>query len=553
MEEKRRVSFSIENLAVNTKGIPDCEIGPNGGRLLWFVPYDLKISDNNTINWESKDIVGRIEKLYSYTNTDRRLSLSFKLLMDFPPQFNEYFNKNTGNYRDLVSYIQGCVNNQIDIPDSSTEEKINKEEPKLPKKNVPNINIKPEIYFDNDIHIIDTSYDNDRPEKLNKDYESLVNSLVEKIINAINIDNKKLKITILGQASSLYLNDYNAALAFRRCNALMFDIINRYNLSKLSKTVLPNIDLGSHNSSERFDGSRNPSIKITKQNFNTVIILTDVNNCITFNLQGFGEEISSTVNVILPESSDELVKEQLYNLKARKERNARVSDINYIGDIITSDVNINTNVNTSNINTVTLGVNQPQIRKIPCDIDYLDFQTRAIDSKIKSAFDNINYLAPVFHSQTPYDFVKRYLFLQQITRPGSTEDRINQIGGNSVFGKMPVIVIKLYDFIYSKAICSSINFSFDDATWDFNPEGMGAIPMSCSVTMDMALIGGQSLSGPIDKLQTADDFNFLATSTYESDDDYYESYSTWRARRQENQQNKLNEARKKEENKSQKK
>jgi hypothetical protein len=143
--------------------------------------------------------------------------------------------------------------------------------------------------------------------------------------------------------------------------------------------------------------------------------------------------------------------------------------------------------------------------------------------------------------------------LQQITRPGSTDDRINQIGGNSVFGKMPVIVVRLYDFIYSKAICRSINFSFDDATWDFNPEGMGAIPMSCNVTMDMALIGGQSLSGPIDKLQTADDFNFLATSTYESNDGYYESYSTLRARKQEIQQNKLNEARKKEENKNQKK
>jgi hypothetical protein len=556
MEEKKRVSFSIENLAVNTKRIHDCEIGPNGGRLLWFVPYDLKISDNNTINWESKDIVGRIEKLYSYTNTDRRLSLSFKLLMDFPPQFNEYFNKNSGNYSELVSYIQGCVNTQIDIPDDLTEEKDNKEGPKLPKKNVPNINEKPTIYFDNDIDTINETISANYEftgNGLNKDYRSDVVNLADKIIEAINVNNKKLKINILGQASSLYLNDYNAALALRRCNALMFDIIKEYNISKEPKPILDKIQLGNFSQTERFDGTTTKSIKITKDEFDTLITLTDEKGLITFTLQGFGEERSNTTQNIPINATDSKIKEILDNPKAKRERNARVSDINFVGDIIVGNQPTVVNSGTTTANTVTLGVNKPQVRKIPCDIDYLDFQARAIDTKIKSAFDNINYFAPVFHSQTPYDFVKRYLFLQQITRPGSTEDRINQIGGNSVFGKMPVIVIKLYDFIYSKAICSSINFSFDDATWDFNPEGMGAIPMSCSVTMDMALIGGQSLSGPIDKLQTADDFNFLATSTYESDDDYYESYSTWRARRQETQQNKLNEARKKEENKSQKK
>jgi hypothetical protein len=51
--------FSIENLAWRTSSrpgftydeLPVCEKGPNGGRVMWFPPYDLKFSDSSTANW----------------------------------------------------------------------------------------------------------------------------------------------------------------------------------------------------------------------------------------------------------------------------------------------------------------------------------------------------------------------------------------------------------------------------------------------------------------------------------------------------------------------
>jgi hypothetical protein len=537
LDEKKRVSFSIENLAVNKKGIPDCEIGPNGGRLLWFVPYDLKISDNNSINWESKDIVGRIEKLYSYTNTERRLSLTFKLLMDFPPQFKEYFEQDTTNYTNLVSYIQGCLNtNNNSTPQVNQTQVITTPTINQPKTKIPSITVKPIVYFDNDIDIIDSSYEFTN---LNKEYDKDIDLLVEKLIENINVNRKKIQIKILGQASSLYLSDYNAALSFRRSKAIMLDIIERYNNSQLDKSILPNIVLENFNPNERFNYIKKEDVLRGVNN-----LINESKGYVKFLLGGFGEEPSNSTQVIPVDATDFEKNKIINDIKAKKERNSRVTDVEFIGDINISDnTTTSSNITQNTDSTVTLGNdNNINIVNIPCDDDYLDFQARNITDRIKSSFDNFKYLTPIFHSQTPYDFVKRYLFLQQLTRPGSTEDRINQIGGNSVFGKMPVIVIKLYDFIYSKAICNSINFSFDDATWDFNPEGMGAIPMSCTVTMDMVLIGGQSLSGPIDKIQTADDFNFLSTSTFESN--YYQSYSIDKAKQQEINQEKLNQNKK---------
>jgi len=81
---------------------------------------------------------------------------------------------------------------------------------------------------------------------------------------------------------------------------------------------------------------------------------------------------------------------------------------------------------------------------------------------------------------------------------------------------MPVFILRYGDFIHSKAIAKSINFDIQESTWDLNPEGMGAIPLICNVTMDLMLLGGQSLAGPIDKIQTANDSAFIANTSFNS-------------------------------------
>lgn len=87
--------FSIENLAwkgmftpgstsYDTNGLSKEQKGPFGGRIMWFPPYDLKFSEQVSTNWNETSFIGRGENIYTYTNTQRDGSLSFKLLIDHP-------------------------------------------------------------------------------------------------------------------------------------------------------------------------------------------------------------------------------------------------------------------------------------------------------------------------------------------------------------------------------------------------------------------------------------------------------------------------------------
>ena len=92
----KKYMFSIENLAwktSNVKGfqvsdLPACERGNNGGRVMWFPPYDLKISEQNNAKWEPNTFVGRPEPVYTYQNTERNGNISFKVVVDHPSIMN---------------------------------------------------------------------------------------------------------------------------------------------------------------------------------------------------------------------------------------------------------------------------------------------------------------------------------------------------------------------------------------------------------------------------------------------------------------------------------
>ena len=92
----KKYMFSIENLAwktSNLKGfqvsdLPACERGNNGGRVMWFPPYDLKVSEQNSATWEKNSFVGRPEPIYTYQNTERTGQVSFKVVVDHPSIMN---------------------------------------------------------------------------------------------------------------------------------------------------------------------------------------------------------------------------------------------------------------------------------------------------------------------------------------------------------------------------------------------------------------------------------------------------------------------------------
>jgi hypothetical protein len=97
----KKYMFSLENLAwrtSNTPGLtvadlPVCERGPNGGRVMWFPPYDLKFSETVSATWKGNDFIGRPEPIYTYSNTSRSGSLTWKIVVDHPSVLNVIVNK----------------------------------------------------------------------------------------------------------------------------------------------------------------------------------------------------------------------------------------------------------------------------------------------------------------------------------------------------------------------------------------------------------------------------------------------------------------------------
>jgi hypothetical protein len=92
----KKYMLSIENLAWKSSTIPGftvndlpySERGPNGGRVMWFPPYDLKVSEQNTAKWEENSFLGRPEPIFTYQNTTRSGQLSFKIVVDHPSVLN---------------------------------------------------------------------------------------------------------------------------------------------------------------------------------------------------------------------------------------------------------------------------------------------------------------------------------------------------------------------------------------------------------------------------------------------------------------------------------
>ena len=115
--------LSIENLAWRTSSrpgfrvddLPACEIGPNGGRIMWFPPYDLSYSDTSQARWEGTSFIGRPEPVYLYKNTERSGSLSFKIVVDHPSILNVLVQKELEKEsaseatKIIDSFFAGCL------------------------------------------------------------------------------------------------------------------------------------------------------------------------------------------------------------------------------------------------------------------------------------------------------------------------------------------------------------------------------------------------------------------------------------------------------------
>lgn len=123
----KKYMFSIENLAWRTSSrpgftwddLPACEKGPNGGRVMWFPPYDIKFSDSSSASFNSTSFLGRPEPIYTYKDTTRKGNISWKIIVDNPSVVNLLVDKQLKGIDNpkinsiLDSFFAGCVKYDI--------------------------------------------------------------------------------------------------------------------------------------------------------------------------------------------------------------------------------------------------------------------------------------------------------------------------------------------------------------------------------------------------------------------------------------------------------
>ena len=515
--------FSIENLAsevirddtkkvaylndiFNTE-LPLCEAGPAGGRVMWFPPYDIKLHEQSLARHESTVFLGRSEPIYTYTNSERIATLTFKLIIDYPPQAIGRNHKNAAEF--FAFGDEGFVSNEpITIGDKEKRlTEVNKELEDynvVTELNEPNINPAPDVtyYFPNDEpktsedstsiqNWINHGYEDGNEDinevdgkdfALNGFFEDEIYLAIDEMLHEDNFD--FIKIEIVGSATVLYNGEgllgnpskavYNKALGFRRAEAAREYI----------KTTFSQIY---------------PERKLTNNKF---IIASD-------GLERATDDTSTA--------------ESIPSINAKTYRNAVIR------------FKRNTDVNTSVTELTSTQIQEKKLLETERDELLRDlekakanalksqtclFKPYTISDGIIKGFESFetNKFQPVFHSQTPEDFHRRLTFLQQCTRQGRAIIKKNENGTNSaknaVFGKQPVQILRLGDFFHTKIIIDNISFDYQDAPWDLNPEGFGMQFMIAEINIQMKIIGGQSLKAPIDMLQNAVSFNYYANSTF---------------------------------------
>lgn len=119
----KKYMFSLENLAWRTgyrpgyrvSDLPACEQGPNGGRIMWFPPYDLSFNEDTRPSFNETTFLGRPEPIYTYKNTSRSGTLKWKIVVDHPSILDLIVNKVLANEGDrekvdsiVDSFFAGC-------------------------------------------------------------------------------------------------------------------------------------------------------------------------------------------------------------------------------------------------------------------------------------------------------------------------------------------------------------------------------------------------------------------------------------------------------------
>jgi hypothetical protein len=554
--DNKNLMFSIENLAVLTvkdneknigiindeygSQIPISEVGPFNGRIMWFPPYDLQLNETANSKFDAISMVGRNEPIYTYMNSERSTTLSFTLLVDYPQHLINYMGEK--DYKreiakfftfggDIITTDDNIVGIEKDIRETENkldelkQTSIKNQEP--PDFNAPTIS----FYFGNNLprenevnNIFDTMYaggyevidgllsriDGSGSTGLNKEvyyYAGLEQITPNQYV--LNILDGFSQYTATGTTNPSPLNT----------PCTLNDILSKFNNEDIKNYYGIYVE---SNTSKL--GSTADNLKLSERRIAAVKKLISERLKIMFpDNNGF---ISDIFLSELPKGEKDADPngnsiENINMPEVKENRNATITFAHNVKSASATEVTTDKQQEIADLQKKLDGLNL-KLNKAKNKVDNI-FEERTKESKaIFDTFEGIkgNYYQPAYHSQTPEDFHKRLTFLQQCIRQGSAKrfDLIDEDGvlraKNSVFGRQPFSILRIGDFFHTKVIIENVTIDYNDTTWDMNPEGFGMQPMIAKVTLQMKVLGGQSLSGPIDALQNAATFNYYANSTF---------------------------------------
>lgn len=161
----KKYMFSIENLAwkdsIDSIIEGTSQEGPNGGRIMWFPPYDITFNETTSVNLNSEVFIGRGEPVYTYSNTERNGTLNFKIIVDHPSIINYYKQDGFGidgkkiEEEDYLRFFAGKDVIPLQIGNEKIEENIERENEK-PTNQIKTAKFK--VYFPNNYSGINDGY-----------------------------------------------------------------------------------------------------------------------------------------------------------------------------------------------------------------------------------------------------------------------------------------------------------------------------------------------------------------------------------------------------------
>ena len=561
--------LSIENLAWRTSNmtqdLPNCEKGPSGGRVMWFPPYDIRVDESVTARWNTNDFLGRPEPIYTYANTQRQGSLSFKMLVDHPSVLNTLVKKELANVtpdsevtKIVDSFFAGCKTLDIyelakkygqlsfnDIYEVVTKtnnpETFREYEREIPKENPEPDNVtidtpqKPQfsqfeglsLYFDNDKPNSD-SRTTTSTVNYNTSYNSYISQKSTYLKKAKGIGQEQQVETFFSQQIEKGKNSLNTFI-----NQLVDTITNGYrvNIELAGSASSPNDESYNVNLSKR----RNDSVR--KQIFgDSRIQKLEGQKFIGFSESADGETTTiDGVNCSTALSGDS----KIYSVQAMGCRRSVIKNITVIEipkpeDQTDEEVVKEVGENTEKVKVIEKGTGAPRqtqelqlregitkkiLRKLLSECDYFESISDDTSFLYEGIKEKIKYFNPVFHSMTPEGLNSRLTFLQQCMRPGETIPTIGPDGNplennalNTAFGSPPICVLRVGDFWHTKIAINQMSIRYEPLVLDLNPEGIGVQPMIADVNLSFFFIGGHGLKEPVAQLQNALSFNYYANT-----------------------------------------